>query len=187
MLTPKSTFMKYLRAHRTVIHCLMIVLMASWQIGQPLQAATFYWDADGSAAGNSITGTNLGGTGAWDTTTTNWWDTTNLVVWPNTNADQAIFSGAFPALGIPTTNTITLSSGIVANKLSFIRSGYTLTGGTLTLDGTTPTLHANLGESATIGSQILGTAGLTKTGGGSVRLGIRAILTLELRQSVTAR
>ncbi|MCX6837752.1 MAG: autotransporter-associated beta strand repeat-containing protein [Verrucomicrobia bacterium] len=163
--------MKLLRVKKQPLGLTMIVFLLTWQIAQPLQAAAFYWDADASVTGNTAAGANLGGTGIWDATMANWWDTPNLVVWPNTNADQAIISGAFPALGIPTANTITLSSGIVANTLTFVRSGYTLTGGTLTLDGTTPTLHANLGESATINSQILGLAGLTKTGGGSVRLG----------------
>lgn len=146
-----------------------MLFVALWQIGQPLQAATFYWDTDTSTAGNNTDGTGLGGSGNWDTSTSNWWDLANLVVWPNTNVDQAIFTGPAPT-GVPTLSTVTLSSGIVANKLSFVRSGYTLTGGTLTLAGATPTLHANLGESATIGSQILGSAGLTKTGGGSIRL-----------------
>lgn len=36
--------------------------------------------------------------------------------------------------------------------------------------GSAPTLHATLGDSATISSNLLGTAGLTKTGGGSIRL-----------------
>jgi autotransporter-associated beta strand protein len=166
--------MKYLRAFRQPLGTLMFVLMLSWQVGQPLQAATFYWDSDATAVGNTTAGANLGGTGNWDTSAANWWNTTNDVAWPNVNTantDLAIFSGAFPSLGIPTANTVTLSSGIIANSLSFVRSGYTLTGGTLTLDGTTPTLRASLGESAIINSQILGTVGLTKTGGGSVRLG----------------
>ncbi len=160
--------MKKLHADRRSIGTLMITLMAFWQVAKPLQAATFYWDTDTSTVGNSADGTGLGGTGAWDTSTTNWWDTTNLVLWPNTNVDEAIFSGPFSIL--PTLNTVTLSSGITANQLRFLRSGYTLMGGDLTLAGTTPTLHANLGESAAIDSQILGSAGLTKTGGGSIRL-----------------
>lgn len=160
--------MKHFRDYRRPISTLMITLMAFWQAGQTLQAATFYWDTDTSTAGNNADGTGLGGTGAWDTSTTNWWDTANLVLWPNTNVDEAIFSGPFSIL--PTLNTVTLVSGITANQLRFLRSGYTLTGGDLTLAGTTPTLHANLGESATIDSQILGSAGFTKTGGGSIRL-----------------
>ncbi|MDZ4402047.1 autotransporter-associated beta strand repeat-containing protein [Prosthecobacter sp.] len=160
--------MKHFRAYRRSISTLMISLMAFWQIAQPLQAATFYWDTDTSTAGNNADGTGLGGTGTWNTSTMNWWDTTNLVVWPNTNVDEAVFSVPFSIL--PTLNTVTLISGITANQLRFLRSGYTLTGGDLTLAGTTPTLHANLGESATIDSQILGSAGFTKTGGGSIRL-----------------
>jgi len=161
--------MRYLRAHRQPIGALMIALMTFWQIGQPLQAATFYWDTDSSTTGNNTDGTGLGGTGNWNTSTSNWWDSTNLVVWPNTNADIALFSGLFSIL--PTLNTVTLSSGITANQLSFQRSGHTLTGGDLTLAGTTPTLHANLGATATIDSLIQGAEGLTKTGGGAIRLG----------------
>jgi len=162
--------MKTLRSHRTFINSLLIALLTFWQVAQPLRGATFYWDTDTSTAGNNIDGTGLGGTGTWDAlTTSNWWNLANLVPWPNTNADHAIFTGPAPT-GLPTLNTVTLTSGITANRLSFSRSGYTLTGGDLTLAGTTPTLHANLGESAAINSQILGTAGLTKTGGGSIRL-----------------
>jgi autotransporter-associated beta strand protein len=147
----------------------MAVLLLCWQIGQPLQAATFYWDGgDANATGNNINGTGLGGTGTWDTTTANWWNETTDVAWPNTNADTVIFTNVFSAL--PTLKTVTLSSGITANRLHFHRSGYTLTGGDLTLAGTTPGLYAQMGESVTISSQILGSAGLTKSGGGSIRL-----------------
>ncbi|MDZ4287594.1 MAG: autotransporter-associated beta strand repeat-containing protein, partial [Prosthecobacter sp.] len=133
------------------------------------RSADFYWDTDSTSAGNLTDGTGLGGTGDWNTTTSaNWWDQSNLVLWPNANTDTAIFSGPTGAL---TASTVTLSSGIIANKLSFLRSGYTLTDGSLTLAGATPTLHANLGESATINSLIQGVDGLTKTGGGSIRLG----------------
>jgi autotransporter-associated beta strand protein len=144
--------------------------MAVWQIGQPLQAADFYWDSDASTIGNNTDGTGLGGTGTWDTATSNWWNLATLGLWPNMSTDTAIFSGPFVG-GTPTLNSVTLSTGITANQLSFHRSGYTLTGGDLTLAGTTPTLFAQMGESATIDSQILGTAGLTKLGGGFIRLG----------------
>ncbi|MGC3968965.1 MAG: hypothetical protein QM775_16810 [Pirellulales bacterium] len=137
--------------------------------GVPSQAATLYWDADGSPVGNNVEGTNLGGTGNWSGV--NWWDTTNLVSWPNTNIDHAIFSGPYPTSGIPVSRTVTLDTGTIANRLSFYRSGYTLSGGTLTLAGTTPTIFTALGETATIDSQLLGTDGLTIAGGGTLRLG----------------
>jgi autotransporter-associated beta strand protein len=162
--------MNNLRRYRRAIATFCIAVTVVCQIRQPLQGAVFYWDTDGSlVTNNAATGVGLGGTGAWDVSTSNWWDLAALTTWPNTSADQAIFSGAYNS-GIPTLNAVTLSSAITANKLSFFRSGYSLTGGDLTLAGTTPTLHANLGESAMISSQILGSAGLTKTGGGSIRL-----------------
>ncbi len=161
---------QYFRTHRRIFATLMASLMAAWQIGQPLQAATYHWDTDGSDAGNLVDGTNLGGTGTWDIATSNWWPVPAgaLTTWGNTSADIALFSGtnSLP----PTLKTVTLSSGINANQLRFDRSGYTLTGGDLTLAGTTPTFDVNLGESANIASQLLGTAGLTMTGGGSARL-----------------
>jgi|UniRef100_UPI003784C41E autotransporter-associated beta strand protein len=146
------------------------MLLACCQVAQPLQAATLYWDSDAEPLGNSLNGAGLGGTGTWDIAAPRWWDTASNDVWPNTSADLAIFTGVVAPGDVPALSTVTLVAGITANQLSFLRSGYTLTGGDLTLAGTTPTLHANLGESAMISSQIFGSAGLTKTGGGSIRL-----------------
>ena len=146
-----------------------ISILLARAIAPSAHAASYYWDSDGSAVLNNIDGTDLGGNGAWDTSTNNWWNLTSLVAWPNINLnDEAIFTA--PATPL-TARTVTLSSGITANRLSFLRSGYTLTGGDLTLVGTTPTLRANYGESVTINSQILGSDGLTMTGGGYIRLG----------------
>jgi autotransporter-associated beta strand protein len=162
--------LQVLRQNRLWISRFLAVFMALWQIGQPLQGATFYWDTDGSGTGNLIDGTNLGGIGAWDTTISNWWPVPAgaLTTWGNTSSDIAIFNG--PTGSIPTLNTVTLSSGITANQVRFNRSGYTLTGGDLTLAGTAPTMQVNFAETATINSQLLGTAGLTLAGGGTVRL-----------------
>ena len=163
--------MKILRAYRRPINFLMIALMLSWQIGQPLRGATFTWDTDTSDAGNVIDGANLGGTGTWDTATSKWWPIPAgaLTTWGNTSADTAIFSGPFSAL--PTLNTVTLSGALTANQLRFNRSGYTLTGGTsLTLAGANAGLYAQTSESAVISSLLTGSDGLLKTGGGLVRL-----------------
>jgi autotransporter-associated beta strand protein len=157
------------RPARQLAVAFLVLALASTSGPVHLAAADYYWDTDGTDTGNNLDGTGLGGTGTWNTSTANWWSAAPLVAWPNLSTDRAIFSGPFVA-GSPTLNTVTLSSGIIANQLSFLRSGYTLTGGDLTLAGTNAGLHANLGESATISSQILGSAGLTKTGGGSIRL-----------------
>lgn len=156
--------MSYLRAYRTFISSWLILLMAFWQVAQPLQAATFYWDVDGNAAGNTIDGTGLGGSGTWDTTATNWWNQTTNVVWPNSVVDTAVFSGA--------PGTITLGGSINAGSLVFDRSNYTLTGGILNLGGL-GTVQANgagasgsTGTRVTIDSLIAGNVGLAKEGSG---------------------
>lgn len=158
-------------AHVSPVHRVFAAVAAAglFLTSGPVSAADFYWDPDGTAAGNGTDGTGTGGTGTWDTSSLFWWDGTSNVAWPNGTADNAVFSyGYFP--GPPTENTVTASSGIQANKISFIRSGYSLTGGDITLAGTDAGLHVNRGESAIVSSQILGSGGLTVTGGGSIRL-----------------
>jgi len=163
--------MKFLRRQRRPLGRMMIVLLFAWQVGSPPQAATVYWDTDGSTTSNNLDGTNLGGTGIWDISTLNWWDLSSLVAWPNTSAYRAVFTYAYTP-GVPASNTVTLSGSLMANQLSFLRSGYLLTGGaSLTLAGAGAGLHANLGEWATIASKISGSDGLVMTGGGTVRLG----------------
>jgi autotransporter-associated beta strand protein len=139
--------------------------------GVPVNAATLYWDTDASVSGNNlVNGDGLGGSGNWNLSNTNWWDTTNLVAWPNTNVDRAVFSGPSAVGGISVPRTVTLDSGITANRLDFLRGGYSLTGGDLTLAGATPTLFTAFGETATIDSLLQGTDGFVKIGGGTIRL-----------------
>ncbi len=162
--------MTLLRRHRSIVGTFLCALMLSWQVAQPLHATTYYWDTDGSdVANDASTGNNLGGSGTWDTSTSNWWDTAALGPWVNGSSNIAVFSG--PAVSVPTLNTVTLSGALTANKLEFWRSGYTLTGGTsLTFAGTNAGLFASTGDSATIASVIAGSDGLLKTGGGAIRL-----------------
>jgi len=165
-----STILKKLRRHRRVPNTCLCALVSMWQICQPLQAATYYWDTDADTTGNNIDGTGLGGTGTWDTLLPKWWDATNLVAWPVASTDTAVFSGAFPALGLAAPKTVTLESGISANQLIFNRSGYTLTGGDLTLAGASAGFYVQMGETVDMATQILGSSGLVKSGGGSLRL-----------------
>ncbi|MCW1924456.1 autotransporter-associated beta strand repeat-containing protein [Luteolibacter arcticus] len=93
----------------------------------------------------------------WDTSTANWTGST----WSNAAPDQATFA----ATGI---GTVTLTTAITANKLTFDNAGYTVAGNTLTLAGATPTIQANV--DATISSVLAGSAGLVKSGSGQVTL-----------------
>ena len=123
------------------------------------KAAILNWDSDGATTGAQ------GGTGTWTTNSgTNWWNTAN-VVWPAVAGtdDDAVFGG--------TAGTVTIAAGgVTANDITFNTTGYTLSGGTLTLNGTTPTLTAGSGITATISSVIAGSAGLTKAGAGTLTL-----------------
>ena len=125
-------------------------------------AATYYWDNDAVALGNNAaTGAGLGGAGTWDTTATKWWNITD-VAWPNLTTDTAIFTG--------TAGTVTLGTAINVNTLSFVSNGYTIAGNTLTLAGTTPTIQVAAGQTATISSVLAGSAGLVKSGTGTLSL-----------------
>ena len=162
----------FMRTHRRWLNTLLASFMGFWQVATPLSAATVYWDADGNDALNATDGTDLGGTGTWDTSSLLWWPAGGGadVTWANGAADIAIFSAPFAAIASSATVTLGTLSGVEANQLRFNRSGYTLAGGDFTLLGTTPSLYAELGVTATINSQILGTEGLTKSGGGTIRL-----------------
>ncbi|WP_052949531.1 autotransporter-associated beta strand repeat-containing protein [Dyella japonica] len=122
----------------------------------PTMAADKYWDVNGGSAGS-------GGVGVWDTTLANWNAAADGVAgpfttWNNGNLDNAIFAG--------TAGTVTLGGPITVNNVTFSVAGYTLTGGTLTLAGTAPTISG----AATINSVIAGNAGLIKTVGGVLTL-----------------
>lgn len=130
-------------------------LLIAWS---QLGAASFSWDADGAAPLND-------GAGNWNATDgTNWANGATYGAWGNTTADEAIFgvnNGAADTITVGTVN---------ANKLTFNAPGsgnYTLSGGTITLGGTTPTITA--ATNATIDSAVAGAA-FTKAGAGNLTL-----------------
>lgn len=108
-------------------------------------------------------GTWTGGAGAtWSTSATNWsnlsgtpWDVTN----GGTNA--AIFTTA--------NFSPTVSGTVWLNAITLNESG-TVSGGTITLAGSTPTITATSGKIATIGSTLAGSTGFTKSGAGTLVL-----------------
>ena len=116
-----------------------------------LAAGMLAWPGTAQAA----TGTWTGGGGAtWDTTSTNWsgvsgtpWDSTNGI----TNTAYFNTGGATPSV----------SGTVYTNGITFDNTA-TISGGTVSFGGTTPTITAN--AAATISSTMTGSAGLTKPG-----------------------
>ena len=111
-----------------------------------------------------------GGNGTWKIGPTNWTDAAGDTSGTWTTG-FAIFQGA------PGTVTIDNSGGaIAATGLQFAVSGYTVTGGNLTLSGAAPTIRvgdgtaAGAGDTATISAPIAGTNGLIKTDLGTLVL-----------------
>jgi autotransporter-associated beta strand protein len=144
---------KSLRALRQPVSSFMILLLLSWQIGQPLRAATIVWNAGSS--------TDL----TWN----------NASNWSTSTVPGAADSIRFPTLipnpgSLPNPSLITLGSGEFGNSLLF-QNSYTLTGGDLTLtSGQIQTDSSMAGTYATIASTLHGVAGLSKTGLGSLLL-----------------
>ncbi len=122
----------------------------------------FYWDANGSAAG-------VGGAGIWDATSL----TFNPLA-DGTGATQSLPAGGkiyFTGNGSPT--IVTIGAGATTDAdIEFDVNGYTLSGGTLTLTGATPTIKVpRATDTATISASLSGSTGLRKTGAGKLVLG----------------
>jgi autotransporter-associated beta strand protein len=125
-------------------------------------SASVNWDANGTTAG-------MGGTGTWDTTTTdrfrNGASGTTSFRWVNSstgNDHTAVFGG--------TAGTVSLATGgVTASGLQFDTTGYAIQSDTLTLAGTTPLISVSTGT-ATITSVLASSSGLEKTGSGTLVL-----------------
>jgi fibronectin-binding autotransporter adhesin len=134
-------------------------------------AADFYWDADADATGNMTDGTNLGGTGTWDTSTLNWWDGVAVsdVTWPDSNT--AIFIGLPGQVQIPASNIRTVTG------LRFKTDGFEIAGqgatvatfGATAFGAVNALLWADPGVVGNVGSKMTGTGGFTVDGGGTIR------------------
>ena len=114
-----------------------------------------YWD------GTTPAGDPNGGSGTWDVATANW-DTalTGGVAATWVQDGTATFGGTFNGL-------VAVSGAINANRLVFDLANYEVTGSTLTMSGTNPTITTN--QNATI-SATLGNHGFVKNGAGSLTL-----------------
>jgi autotransporter-associated beta strand protein len=143
------------------------------------QAAVLTWDADTMTSGAQD------GAGTWNTTNMNWWDPTlgMNVSWNNSTPDSAVI-GAGTGTGSGT-YTITLGSNITVGGTTAIQfnnpnasggtRGYEIAGGGYTLTLNAPTINVNYTTPSgaphpTISAPIAGTAGLTKTGSGTLVL-----------------
>lgn len=126
------------------------------------QAAPFTWTSSGTSP-------LADGSGSWNATGgTNWFNGTTYGAWGNTNTDTATFGVENGAAG-----TITVG-GVTANRITFNTAGssnYTLSSGTITMAGSTPTITVNASGTTTLTSRLAGSAGFTKTGAGTLRLG----------------
>ncbi len=109
-------------------------------------------------------GTWSGGlSGTWDTSDTNWTGLTAGTPWDSTNGltNNATFS----------TDTVnaTVSGAVTANNIVFTLNG-TVSGGNVTLGGTTPGISVASGQVGTVSSVLAGTGGLIKSGAGTLVL-----------------
>lgn len=105
-------------------------------------------------------------------TNLNWSDGTNWGAAEPTLSSAALFPTPIPNPGsLPSPATILLSSGELAQSLTFNASGYILSGGTLQLAAPGNITVTTSGHSATINSVLSGASGLTKLGAGSLILG----------------
>ena len=122
-----------------------------------------YFDVNGTTAGSGAPGS-----ATWSEATTNWSATS-----AGTGATQTWVGGALGRFSAGTdagTSTITVSGTQTLRGFTVEEGTPTLTGGTLSLTGTTPTITTGSGIGATISSVIAGSATLKKDGDGSLTL-----------------
>jgi T5SS/PEP-CTERM-associated repeat protein/autotransporter-associated beta strand protein len=154
----------------TPAHSLFAVDTATANQVNLIVAAGLWWNGAVTTAGGSAV---AGGTGTWNVAaTTNWTDTPGSAANAWSQGSLAIFGGA---AGTVTVNTATAPQ---AAGLEFVTSGYTVTGGPITLVGfhNDPVTRVSVddgtagGGSATIASVLAGGQTLEKTGAGTLIL-----------------
>lgn len=140
----------------------LVLVAVAWSACSVAVGAPYTWDASGGAP-------LADGAGNWNASGgTNWFDGTAYGAWGNLSTDSATFGVGSGAAG-----TVTVG-GVTADAITFNAPGsgnYTLSSGTITLAGTTPTITVNATGTSTISSVLAGSAGLTKTGAGTLSLG----------------
>ncbi|HWW57410.1 MAG TPA: autotransporter domain-containing protein, partial [Sphingopyxis sp.] len=121
-----------------------------------------YWDG-GDATGRSDAVNGDGGTGVWGTGNTNWTAASGFGVNDAWAGQAGVFAGG--AGGV-----ITVDGAQSFQHLRFDTTGYALQGGSLATTGGFSLVEVNA-AAARIDSAIAGSAGLTKTGAGTLTLG----------------
>ena len=125
-------------------------------------AASIFWTADARATDLQWGANGAGGSGTWNTTSTNWYDGTANTNWNNAAPDSAIFGGSAGG-------TITLGSAITVGNITVNRTDYSIaTNNKLTLSNTTITVAS--GANLFISNAMAGTTGLIKDGAGTLTL-----------------
>ena len=139
------------------------------------QAATYYWDANGTTAGF---GTSL--TGVWDTNA--FWSTSSAgtatpIVWPVTANNDVIFSAVDCSsvstvsvqnvLGPSAVNSVTTKAAAQTVKLSGLTSGRLLT---MTNAASFNVENGTAAVDLDVAVNVAGSAGIVKTGAGTMRL-----------------
>lgn len=136
---------------------------------QIVQLPTSYWDINGSTAGAG----GASPSGTWSSSTKNWNSssagTAATAVW--TSGNLAVFSAGTDATS---SYTVTVSGTQTASSIIVEEGSPTFTGGVINVTGTTPQVNVAAGSTATINSQISSSAGLYKTGNGTLVVGSTA-------------
>ncbi|MBT0957467.1 autotransporter outer membrane beta-barrel domain-containing protein [Alphaproteobacteria bacterium KMM 3653] len=135
--------------------CLAVAVMAGVISSSQAQAQAYEWD--GASGPNN--GVIDGGSGDWDSSSSNWTFNGGATNGTWTDGLDAVFGG--------TAGTVTLVGPQFVDTLSFTSSGYELTSGFLFLEGNEISVQEG---SATIGSEFEAFFGLTKTGSGELIL-----------------
>lgn len=112
------------------------------------------WDTNDTATGT-------GGSGNWDTSSSNWFNGTDSQPWQNPAFDNAIFGG--------TPGTVTLTTSVNVHNITYDASDYVINGSMLILGGDGPSIIVS-GPVATINSNLGGSSGFRKSGTGTLIL-----------------
>ena len=135
-------------------------ILAGWGLTITSETRGFIWDSNGNSSG-------IGGTATWSSSSENWTtdDSGTNTAAQNLN-QQLVFRGTGGAVNV---------EGTVSprNGLGFESSGYTISGGTIQMQGSSASVNSvavDPGISTSIGSVISGSNGMTKAGEGTLIL-----------------